>query len=423
MGAMSYRSGFVRDFVALLGSGGAGEVLVAMVGLLLVRNLTTEDYARYVLAMTVVGLAGVLVHFGMNPILTREVSRQPQRASALLTHAVLFRLASAGVVYPLAYIAVRLWPAAGDSGLFLIAGLALFPGAFRETAIALFNGLDRIPVSAAIMFITRLLETGLVLGALFAFRQPGPILAAGVVAKLVGTLLSLWAIHRVIRPAMSLSPRLWRDLGVIALPLMLMGLASSAFQSLDLYVVSFFLGQTAVGLYGAALRVLGLLLLIPTGWSVVALPRFSRAVGDPQATFTLLVQALLSIGLGSVGLAVLFAILARPVTIWMLGARYVPAVGVLRVLMGVFALASLSAPLTTLLTAHNRQGMVAVVVAVGGTLALAANVLIAGRLGITGIASVKVAVMVLMVAAWGWLSVGLVQPAARPLPSLTEESP
>lgn len=403
-GARSYRSGFVRDFVALLGSIGAGEILVAIAGLLLVRNLTTEDYARYVLAVTVVGLAGVFVHFGMNPILTREVSRRPQRASALLTHAVLFRLACAGGVYLLAYATVRLWPAAGDTGLFLIAGLALFPAAFSETASALFNGLDRIPASAAIMFLTRLLEAGLILGALFAFRQPGPILAGSVVARLAGALLSLWAIHRLIQPSNKLSLQIWRNLGVMALPLMLMSLASSVFQSLDIYVISFFLGQTAVGLYGAAMRVLGLLLLIPTGWSVVALPRFSRAISDPQATFALLSQAFLTIGLGSVVLAGLGVGIARPLTIWVLGDRYIAAVPVLQVLMGIFALAGLSAPLTTLLTAHDRQGAMAMVVAVGGVLALVVNVLIAGRLGITGVAWVKVAAMVFVVVAYGWLS-------------------
>ena len=416
---MGDRGRFIRDFVALLGSGGAGEVLMALVGLLLVRHLTTEDYARYVLAMTVVGLAGVVVRFGMNAILTREASRHPEQAAPLLTHAILFRLSCALLVYPLVYLVVRLWPAAGDPDLFLIAGLALFPTAFGETAIALLNGLDRIPSSATIKLTTRLLEAGFVVGALLVFRQPGPVLAAVVMANVAGALLGLHAIRPMIRPPTHFSRDLWRSLGLMALPLMLMGLASSVFQSLDIYVVSYFLGQTAVGQYGAALRILGLLLIIPTIWSVVALPRFSRVAEDRQATSTLLMDSWLTLGLGSLIVAALCVVLARPLTVWVLGARYLPAVGVLRVLAGSFALASLTAPLTTLLTAHNRQGRVAVAVALGGLLGLIANVLIGGRLGLTGVALVRNLALFFVLVACLWLSAGLVH---SPLPTGTGHS-
>ncbi len=414
------RSRFWWDFSTLLASYGAGEVLAAIGGLVIVRLLAPEDYARYVLAVTAVGLAGVAVHFGMNPILTREVSRQPERAPMFLTHGVVFRLVCAAIVYPLAYTATQLWPAAGDPNLILIASLAFFPATVKETVIALLNGLNRISVNAALNITTQLIETALVIGALLAFRQPGPILAAGVIASLAGALLYVWASRRVVRPAMHVLPELAGKLGVLALPLMLMSLASSAFQSLDVYVVSFFLGQAAVGVYGAAMRLLGLLLMIPTAWSIVALPRFSRAADNSEATWRLLRQALLTVGIGSVCLAALVTTLAHPLTTWVLGERYGPAAGVLGVLVWVLALAGLSAPLTTLLTAHNRQGAVAVAVAVSGILALAANVLLAGRLGVTGIALVKVAAMIFLFGACGWLSRDLMRPVERQLPSLTD---
>src|ERR1700687_4006729 len=87
------RQRLLMDFVVLLFSRGAGQLITIGVGLLLVRVMADSDFGAYSLATTTIGLIGVIADFGLDVILTREIAADPQQTTSLLRRSIALRLA------------------------------------------------------------------------------------------------------------------------------------------------------------------------------------------------------------------------------------------------------------------------------------------------------------------------------------------
>jgi O-antigen/teichoic acid export membrane protein len=407
--ALLIRSQFALDFLALLSSRSAAQVLTLAVGLLLVRAMAGPVFGAYSLATTSVSLAGVIADFGFDIILTREIAADREFAAVLTRNASLLRLILALLTTIGLTTLALLTPNVGRPDLLLIGGLSLAPRGVMRTVTAALTGLGRVRQTAWIEGIAAV-ASSLATVALVVpgFAILGDRAAAALWGLFVGSLVGLLAALRLTRFDETASPNQavsWGWLLYAALPFMIINLAGAAFQSLDIYVVKTFYWQAstpdAVALYAAPFRILNVLLLVPTAWGVVALPRYVGYVRRPEVAWRALRRDL-GIGLFmGLGLSAGCTLLAQPLTLIVLGPGYAPAAPILAVVCWMALPVCVSAPYIALLTATGRQTRIAGSVIVAGLLALVVNVLLAGTSrsvvdNLLVVAAVKVASMVVL---------------------------
>jgi O-antigen/teichoic acid export membrane protein len=162
-----------------------------------------------------------------------------------------------------------------------------------------------------------------------------------------------------------------------AIPFVIVNLAGTAFQSLDIYIVKAFYWQPgtpdAVALYAAPFRILNLLLLVPTAWGIVALPRYVTYAKQPDLqtrAFRRDVRISLVMGFA---LSAGTTVFSRPLTLLALGQSYAASAPILALLAWMTLPVCLSAPAIAVLTVAHRQSWIAICVVIAGIGAIVAN--------------------------------------------------
>jgi O-antigen/teichoic acid export membrane protein len=273
------------------------------------------------------------------------------------------------------------------------------------------DGLGALAVSAfTLLFVL------IRLGADGASAAVWGLFAGNLFGWLLSLLISLNLRRTLFEPASSravvLSHHTFALLAATA-PFLLINLAGTLFQSLDLYMVKQFHWQAAIpdalALYAAPFRILNVLLLVPTTWGTVALGRYVRTT-DPTARQRMFRQDLgLLTAIGFV-LSILCTVGADPLTRLGLGERYAASAHILALVGWMTLPVCASAPVIALLTARQHQLRIAACVIGAGGLSLILNVgwatLSADSStvdGLLGVAAIKVAVMTALFICY-WLS-------------------
>ena len=326
-----------KNFLILLLSQIGNQALTALAGLLIIHALSPSEYGGYSLAVAGLNVGSVVSDAGLSSFLNREAARtSPERSRQLWLTALRLRLGLALLV-GLATIGLTwIFAALGQPLLAALADLALFPATISALTTALLNGEGRIKRSAGINSLTVVINLGLtVLVIWWGSATATVLLLVNVLVVLVSAVLLIYPLLTRTSSAELNDPQTsnsavattketkivfsWWQVLQAGKTFWFIGLASLVFQYLDLYIVSLLLDKTAVGQYGAALRLLAFVTAIPTVWGIAAMPRFARQPYERQSE--LIRWGFLLTGVG-IGLALASTIIGGPVIDFLLGSRY-----------------------------------------------------------------------------------------------------
>jgi O-antigen/teichoic acid export membrane protein len=225
--------------------------------------------------------AYVFAEWGQPYFVIRQVAREPLRSGDLLGTALVLRVAFAIVVtvpaglsgWAFGYSARTTWL----SVLLILGGLPLFVAQGYGMA---FRARDQMGRDAAVSVSNKAVALCVTLFALALGKGiPGVILAqavAGVAA--LGVARKLYA--QVGTPPLRVSSETARELLAAGPPLLVMAAAVSVQPYLDAIILSKLAPVTAVGWYGAAKNILGVLMAPALILGTAAYPRIARASVD-----------------------------------------------------------------------------------------------------------------------------------------------
>lgn len=400
----------------------AGQLLGILVGLALVRLLAEPVFGAYSLATTTIGLAGIIADFGLDTLLVRECALRPDLAARLLRSATVIRLLVSITITILLVILASVTDLIGRADLLLIGGLSLLPRGLMRAHAAVLTGTGQVRTAARLEGITAFCIAVCTLIAVVSRVVSDSAVAAlsGLLAgNLIGWLAALviWPRARLVAGQADYAEPVLRGLLIAAVPFVLVGLAGAAFQSLDIYIVRQFFWTAeppdAVALYAAPFRVLNLLLLVPTAWGVVALPRYVRLRDDATARRAQLRRDAIILAAVGTTLSLGCSVLADSLVRLTLGERYTLTAPILSLLGWMTLPVCLSAPLIADITARDHQRRIALSVVLAGALALAANVTWGAAVrhatvieALSGVAAIKVISMWVLLGLY-WLSAAL----------------
>ncbi len=307
-----------------LGCGLASAVLLS-------RHLGLAGYGVFTYAFAFIYFFLTLNDLGLNTITVREISQAPARAGEILGSLLSLKMVLAGVVLVIAWITIWLWPMEDA----LRRPLALFALILPLTALnapaLIFQTAMRFELGAIAQVITRL--AGLAFMALMALAGRGvtAMLGALLVAELLGVIVIWLLAKRLVRIELRVDAIEWRRLLHAALPLAIGLVLASVVNRIGVIMLERMASIEAVGLYGAAYRVTGMLEKFPLFVMSTLYPIMSRlAVDDMPRLREVYVRALWRFAALGVVLGVVIAALAPWLLATLFGEPYRAAAPALR---------------------------------------------------------------------------------------------
>lgn len=325
-------------------------------GILVARSLGNEHYGVFSFIFVYLSFFEIVVHFGFNSILVRELAQDRDRAGKILGNAILFRLVLLGVTVPSAIFLIRIlgYPVAVQQGV-LLASFQLF-----LTLRALYETIFRVHLlmiyPALVNGLRALVNLALV--ALIASQAPSVphfilvYLGSGFIGLFVLVILS----RRFISIRFEWEGSLIRHLVKESTPLVFSGYLTLLYYRVDVFMLSMMKSFSDVGYYSAATRLTESLDIISTSLMISLFPLLSRAFKEDRKEFErLLVKALNGLFLIGLPMALGGSLVAGPLIVFLFGEEYVQAGLTLAILFWYTFFGFFSTFLVNLLIVCGRQ--------------------------------------------------------------------
>ncbi len=302
---------------------------------LMLRILQPENAGNYYFAVVIVGWFEILMNFGLNTFLTREVARDRSGANRYLVNTSILRLLLACVALPLMIVVIGVW-----SGLFTLTAetamaialltLAQIPSSLSTGITAMFYAYEKAEYPAVMGVVTVLLKVAL--GAPVLLIGGGIIGLAAV--SLIVNLITFGALSRlmmrlIMRPKYENDPALRRTMLRESFPLMLNHLLATLFFKVDVPLLQSLRGSATVGWYSTAYKWIDALNIIPAYSTIALFPVMSRqAVEDRPALMRSTRVGIRLLVLMALPLAVMTTFIAPTLVLVLGGPEYLPHAGI-----------------------------------------------------------------------------------------------
>jgi len=274
--------------------GQAGTTALAIVfSAALGRTLGANDFGLYFLISSFSTFAYVVVGWGQQFYVTREVARAPARGGDLLGTTLLLRVAgSILIAVPAGLVAWALGYDARTCWFSVAFILATLPWAATQSFLMMFRGRDRMGLDAAVSVTNKAFALLLALAALAAGTGLSGVVVAQGLAGAIAFLIAVRLYRRIATGALRFSAATAREVLGGGAAIVTMMIAVSVQPYLDAIILSRLVPGDAIGWYAAAKNIMGTLLAPSLIIGAAAFPRLSRAAGDVP-TFNAEVRATL----------------------------------------------------------------------------------------------------------------------------------
>lgn len=303
--------------------------------LLMLRVLGPVGAGNYYFAIVIVGWFEILMNFGLNTFLTREIARDKGHSTLYLAQTSRLRMLLAAGIAPLLIAMMLLWRQFGDlpaEAQIAIALLAIsqIPSSLATGLTGLFFAYEKAEVPASLTIISALLKAGI--GAALLLLGLG-VAGLGITSIIVNTitlLILLVAANRLLRhqPEPEGEPRHTSNRAVMreSFPLMMNHLLATLFFKVDVPMLQAMQGPAVVGYYSTAYKFIDAFNIIPAFFTQSLFPAMSRmALQRDESLSRSYVLALKLLVMVALPLAVFTSFMAEPMIAILGGREFLPA--------------------------------------------------------------------------------------------------
>lgn len=243
------------------------------------RHLGTQGYGKLAFAFSFTYILTMLMDFGINTILVREIAREKAKAREFLYNALALKAFLSVVVFALILLAVFFARIPYPTSLLIyIIGFAVIITSTAEVfRSAYFTAVERLEFRGILDILHRLAELLLVI--LFILLGGGliPIALAILLASGINFYLSWKWANKFLPPSpVKISPSLQKWIIKASLPVGIGMIFLGIYNRIDTVMLGFMQGDVSVALYNAAYRIMEVMVFIPASFSGALLPVISR---------------------------------------------------------------------------------------------------------------------------------------------------
>lgn len=363
---MSQTQKIAKNASVLLGSQIIMWLLTMAITIVLPRYLGAVGVGKLQFATSLWMMVGVITAFGTDLLLTKEIARDPARTPSLFGSALVLRFGLFVIGYVVTVASLQFFHYSADTiKIVCLIGLANLLRQFIAVAQATLQGMERMEVFALGEILGNVLYTVLGITLLLTGWSIYAIATLLILTTAVNLTIQLFFLNRLYPLRLNFAwPR------AVALlqdgwPYLLSSFFLVAYLQMDILAISAFVDEQAIGWYGAASRLFGTFLFIPTVYITAAFPVFARMFVDDQSGLQRLISKsfdtllLLSVPIGF-GLMVI----ANPLVLLIFGPEFANSGPILTVLGIVLILTYQNILIGRFLISMDRQNAWTIVMAV-----------------------------------------------------------
>lgn len=342
------------------------------------RYLGPEGMGQLYLAISLWAIISILVGFGMDIYLTKEIARVPEKANELLGASLILStiLYVVGLAMVVLYLNIVDY-AKLTNWVILIHGFSVLFGNFTVAIAAVLTGLEQMKFVAFTNVATRFISTVVVIALLLMDFGVLVIAAVSIGTSLISLIMQLYFLGRLQPLNLSFRRDVARKILIASIPYLLVTAFAALYHNIDAVVISLMVNETTLGWYGVADRLFGTMMFIPVVFITAVFPALSRMNVESTdklyqlmgRSFDLLLILGVPIGLGLIGIS------TGMVSI-LYGADFAPSGSVLAVLGIVLIFTYQDILIGRFLIAVDRQNSWTVVMAVATILTIPLDIIL-----------------------------------------------
>ncbi len=274
MTSISHKIGW-NTFVQMVGKMATTSVGV-LITILLTRYLGPSGFGSFTFILVFVTMFGTIADWGLTLITVREASKDQQQASQIIGNTLVIRLILSLIAAVIATLVIWIFPYENSLRILVsVASLSLIAASLKTSFQIIFNVKLRMENTAISDFCANLLilliigiviQMNLGISGVVGAYLIGDFFAAGIAGFLAFKYLPI---------KFNLSLPSTKFLLLEALPMGALLVVFTIYNRIDTVILSYYKGQEAVGLYGAAYRIFEVLVLGAAFFANAVLPLIS----------------------------------------------------------------------------------------------------------------------------------------------------
>lgn len=271
-----------RNFSVMFGA----QIITWLSGFVLLyflpRYLGAEDFGRLYLALSIQMILGLLIDFGGNYLIPKEVARSKKIGIGILSSYLILRLLlwvlSIGIVIMIS------WLFGYSDYVYLLILILAISKLWEGGATALssyFQGIERMEYPSIGKIVERFFVA---LFAVIALLLGGDSMAVAVImtfGALINLLVIAWFSRKIVNISWKFEKKIFR-LFSSGMPYFLFSIFSVIYYRIDAIMISAMTSETVTGWYGGAFRFFDIVMVLPMIYMAAIFPVFSRFWNDKE---------------------------------------------------------------------------------------------------------------------------------------------
>ena len=249
-----------------------------LIFILIARFYGPESLGQFSLAFTIANISLVLADFGFDVLLTTEIAKNKKNAPKIISNYFSIKIIFV-VIAAITMIAIPIFQSFSDTSTTLIYLLALYVvfTSVSNFVYAVFRGFEKFELETRVSFITNFLLLVLLLTFGFLKASLYYLIIIFIVVRLLAVILNIKKSNSLVGTNIfKINFNNWKLIINQVLIFGLHFLFGNLYFRIDTILLGIWKGDTTVGIYQAAFKVLVLLLLLPDILSSSVLPVASR---------------------------------------------------------------------------------------------------------------------------------------------------
>ncbi len=297
------------------------------------RYLGPEDFGRLYLALSIKMMLGLLIDFGGNYLIPKEVARSEKKGAQILSSYIMLRIVlwvlSIGLILLFANL---LGYSQHVNLLILILVIAKLWEGGTGALSAYFQGIEQMEYPSIGKIVEKMFVAIVAVGALLLGADSIGVAIVMTVGALLNLIVIYWFSRKVVRIDYKFDPKIF-SLMQSGMPFFLFSLFSVIYYRIDAMMLASLTTEEVTGWYGGAFRFFDIVMVLPLLYKTAIFPVFSKLWNNKEGVLeTTIGQSVrLMVILGIPTAAVIF-LFAEPIIHFFMGIQeYGPSVIVLQI--------------------------------------------------------------------------------------------
>ena len=396
-----------RNTGIILGGNVLFRIISLIVVIYLARYLGTVGFGKYSFVFAYLAFFDILCDLGFSTILVREAARNKINMPKLLGNGLIIRLILTIFAVVLAVVIITLlhYPADTTDYVYIAAFTLLFLS-FSSFYSIIFQVNLRMEYNIFARLIFRIISAVLIFWVIFSHGTLMQIIIVLVFSEGIKTLITYLFSRKFARPTFEIDFDTWKYLFKESLPIALSSVIFMIYFRIDVIMLSLMVGDSAVGIYSAALKLSEPLTIIPIALMMSIFPLMSNYFETSRnklvKSYHLSLKYLLII---TVPIAIGTTLIADEIILLIYDSPFADSATVLQILIWALVLNSMNFVLSNVLNSINQQKLNTVSVALCAIINITLNFILIPILNYNGAAIATVMTnVVLFIASFYFVS-------------------